>query len=168
MERWISEVKSFAQDSYEAGQSSKEKAEPDEAENNATEPDPTDSGSDEMGDFAEKKSSEQFPNIQLVEDFLTGSTAFQALSHNFRIFVLPRRLSQLALSIPPGQIRFSNDDVVSLINKIKTFIEEHTGARWNWWPLRPRKQLLGPNQTRMHWQCVRLSPSARTCKANRK
>ncbi|MCJ1347669.1 hypothetical protein MMC31_005897 [Peltigera leucophlebia] len=133
MERWTKSIAS---------------GEPYEAENTATDSGSNDSGSDDKGE-----SSEQFPNIQLVEDFLTGSAAFHALSHNFGIFVLPRSLSQLALSIPPSQIRFSNDNDVSLINKIKSFMEEHTGAQWNWWPLSPRKQFLGPKQTRMHWQC---------------
>lgn len=163
-ERW---TKSIAQGSYEAGQSSKESGEPNEAENTATESGSSDSDSDEKGDLSEKKSLEQFPNIQLVEDFLTGSDAFHALSHNFGIFVLPRSLSQLALSIPPNQIRFSNDNDVSLPNKIKTFMEEHTGAQWNWWPLSPRKQLLGPNQTRIYWQCVCLPPGQSICKSNR-
>lgn len=140
--------------SYEAGQSSEARGEPDEAEGTSTASGSSDSGSDDNGGFPGKMSAEQFPNIHLVEDFLTRSAAFHALSHNLGIFVLPRSLSQLALSIPPSQIRFSNDNDVSLVNKIKTFIEEHTGAQWNWWPLSPRKQLLGPNQTRMHWQCV--------------
>lgn len=38
-------------------------------------------------------------------------------------------------------------------------MEEHTGTRWNWSPFSPRKQFLGPTQTRMYWQCVRLPPS---------
>ena len=136
-------------DRTETEQSSNEEWEPDGAENTATKSSSSDSESDEKGEF---------PNIQLVEDFLTGSDAFRALSLNFGIFVLPRSLSQLALSIPPNQIRFSNYNDVSLLNKIKTFMEEHTGAQWNLWPLSPRKQLLGSNQTRMHWQCVCLPP----------
>lgn len=96
MERWIA---SHTQDSNDAGASLL-----DQAENNATESDSSDSGSDENGDFAGKKGLERFPNIQQLENFLTGSTAFQALLHNFRIFALPRSLSQLALSIPSSQI----------------------------------------------------------------
>lgn len=154
MERW---TKSITPGSYEAGQSSKESGEPVEAENTAIESGSSDSESDDKGEFSGKESSGPFPNIQLVENFLTGSAAFQALSHNFGTLVLPRSLSQLALSIPPSQIRFSNENDISLLNKMKTFMEEQTGAAWNWWPLSPRKKLLGPNQTRMHWQCVRFS-----------
>ena len=143
--------------SIEARVNPKEKGEPDEAEGIATESSSSDSESDERGEF---------PNIQLdiqqMEDFLTGSYAFRLLSHDFGISVLPRSLSQLALSIPPNQIRFSNYNDHSLSNKIKTFMEEHTGAQWNWWPLSPRKKLLGSNQTRMHWQCVCLTPSPPT------
>lgn len=157
MERWIVGAKSYAQEASLL----------DQTENNTIESHSSDSGSDENGDIAGKKGLERFPNIQQLENFLTGSTAFHALLHNFRIFVLPRSLSQLALSIPSRQVRFSNGNDVSLINKIKTFMEEHTGTRWNWWPFSPRKQFLSPNQTRMYWQCVRLSPLQRTCRANR-
>ena len=131
----------------------------DQAENNTTESDFSDSGSDENGDIAGKKGLERFPNIQQLENFLTGSTAFHALLHNFRIFVRPQSLSQLAFSTPSRQIKFSNENDFSLINKMKTFMEEHTGAQWNWWPFSPRKQFLGPNRARVYCQCVCLSPS---------
>ncbi len=95
MECWISGKKSSAQDFYKAKKSSKKDGKAFEIEKNTSESDSSDSH------FAEKKSSEPFLIIQIVEDFLTKSNAFHRLSQNLRVFILPRSFSQLASSIPP-------------------------------------------------------------------
>lgn len=53
-----------------------------------------DSQSDKDGQ--EGISSYEFPNMQCIEEFLGKSSAFQNLSTNLGIFVLPYRLRSLA------------------------------------------------------------------------
>ena len=159
LEHWISRGQYFAGPIDEGEQASDKTRESDETDNNSTESPSSDSNSDgdepEVDeDKAGAKSFNEFPNIQLVEDFLTGGSAFQALSTTFAVFVLPLNLRRLIMSVPLAKMRFSVEDDLSLLNKLKSFMEIHTGARWNWWPLKPRVPLLNANQMRMHWQCV--------------
>lgn len=63
-------------------------------------------------------------------------------------------LTRILMSIPSDRIWFSTEDDLSVWNKIKAFVENHTEENWNWWPLRPRMRLLQKDQTRLHWRCV--------------
>ena len=103
------------------------------------------------GDEQEGKSSYEFPNI---EEFLGKSSAFQNLSTNLGIFVLPYRLRSLAFLSRSNQVRISTGQGFSVGDKLKAFIERQTGVSWIWWPLRPRVPSLGPEETRIYWQCV--------------
>ena len=105
-------------------------------------------------DEQEGISSYEFPNMQYIEEFLGKSSAFQNLSTNLGIFVLPYRLRSLAFLSRSNQVRFLTGQGFSVGDKLKAFMERQTSASWIWWPLRPRVPSLGPEETRIYWQCV--------------
>lgn len=49
---------------------------------------------------------------------------------------------------------FSHKEDLSFSNRCKAFLEEVSGERWCWWPLRPRMRLLQDDEIRVHWRCV--------------
>lgn len=94
-----------------------------------------------------------------MEKILTRGRPFQNLSMNLEILALPATLgplTRLLMSIPNDRIWFSAENNISFLNRLKTFIEEHTEEDWNWWPLQPRMRVLKSNQIRLHWRCVSI------------
>ena len=68
--------------------------------------------------------------------------------------LLPLDLRQVLHSIPKEHIRVSYDQDLSITNRIKGWIEDHTQVKWNWWPLEPRKRMLLDDEARISWNCV--------------
>ena len=73
------------------------------------------------------------------------------------VLYLPPNLRRLIMSVPQAKIRFSTEDDLSASNRLKSFVEIHTGTEWNWWPLKQRVLLLKENQVRIHWECVSIT-----------
>lgn len=94
-----------------------------------------------------------------MEKFLVRGRPFENLCMNLEVLPLPATLSSLTrqlMSVPNDRIWFSTEEDLSISNKIKTFLEEHTEQNWIWWPLQPRMRGLVKNQIRLHWRCVRI------------
>jgi hypothetical protein len=125
--------------------------------------DGTNSNSEDGDDLKDPdRMTSVLPNVEEMEIFLIGGTSFRNLLISLHLFLLPpvlAGLTRVLRSIPNDRIWFSTEDNLSLFNKAKSFIEDHTGEDWNWWPLRPRMRLLKENQTRLHWRCVRAPPT---------
>jgi WD40 repeat protein len=98
---------------------------------------------------------ESFPSFERLAQFLIGGLAFQAFSTSFALFLLPVDLRRLVLSISPKNVKFSEEEDISVSNRLKIFLESHTGTRWSWWPLKPAMPFLASGHIRMHWECVR-------------
>ncbi|KAJ5765481.1 hypothetical protein N7520_005040 [Penicillium odoratum] len=92
--------------------------------------------------------------ISEMKIFMRKARSFQVLLKDFMIMFLPSDLQCVLLSIPKNNIWVSQEQDLSLINRAKGWIEDQTQARWNWWPLKPRKRLLRDSESRMFWQCV--------------
>lgn len=90
----------------------------------------------------------------LIDNEITPGRAVPDPLGNF-----PGPLTRIIMSIPRDRIWFSAEDDLSVWNKVKTFVENHTEENWNWWPLRPRMRMLQINQTRLHWRCVSNLPN---------
>jgi len=154
MENWVSETLpvSTHNDKRMEVQANQSDSDSQASEGDSMHSASNDSQSDK--DEQEGKSSYGFPNMQYIEEFLGKSSAFQNLSTNLGIFVLPSRLRSLAFLSRSNQVRFSTGQGFSVGDKLKAFIERQTGASWIWWPLRPRVPSPGPEETRIYWQCV--------------
>ncbi|KAH7118925.1 hypothetical protein B0J11DRAFT_591405 [Dendryphion nanum] len=74
------------------------------------------------------------------------------LDLELRLLVLPASLRETIESIPKADIHISHANDLSLINKIKAFIEDNTPIDWEWWPLKPRVPDLPPGRRRLEWQ----------------
>jgi hypothetical protein len=120
----------------------------------------------------------------MVKDFMISSTAFSMFRENLRQFIQPASRSKLSRllaklskperndSIPestksklrslkrdldfisPGQIRISYQESSSLLNRLKSIVEELTKETWEWWPLKPRMRPLASGDARLRWDCV--------------
>ena len=100
------------------------------------------------------------PNVAEMESFLFQGNPFRSLITNTCLFLLPVArisLSRVLMTIPYDNIYFSSEDNLSILNRVKGFIEDYTEENWNWWPLQPRMRLLTNDQTRVFWKCVRNS-----------
>jgi len=100
------------------------------------------------------------PNVAEMESFLLQGNSFRSLLTNICLFLLPAALTPLSrvlMTIPYDRIYFSSEDNLSILNRVKGFVEDHTEENWNWWPLQPRMRPLAKNQTRVYWKCVRSS-----------
>ena len=121
----------------------------------------TDDDGDDDDEFEQPK---PLPNIGEMENFLLCGNSFRKFSANICLFLLPASLTSLTrvlMSIPYDRIWFSDEEDPSLVNRLKTMIEDATEENWNWWPLRPRMKTLLKGQTRVHWICVSLIASLR-------
>jgi hypothetical protein len=121
----------------------------------------TDEDSDVETEFEQPK---PLPNIDEMESFLLCGNSFRNLSASICLFLLPASLASLTrvlMSIPHDHVWFSDEEDSSLMNKLKTIIEDATEENWNWWPLRPRMKTLQKEQTRVHWICVSITTSLR-------
>jgi hypothetical protein len=94
-----------------------------------------------------------------MKEFMAQDGSYQSFSIESQLSLLPAALSSLTriiMSIPNDRIWFSARDDLSISNKVKALIEDCTEENWNWWPLQARMRALQDNQTRVHWQCVRI------------
>jgi len=119
-------------------------------------------GYSEEEDSDDDINTDTLSKVAEMKAFLLSGNPFRNLSVNLRIFLLPASLQPLVrtiMSIPndPGNERiwFSKEEDNSFLNKFKAVVEDTSGEKWNWWPLRPRMRVLQPHETRMHWLCVR-------------
>lgn len=103
------------------------------------------------GDSSE---TDEFPHISELEVFVHRTRAFQVLLKDTMLVFLPTELRQVLLSIPKEHIWLSQEQDLSLINRMKIWVEDKTQVRWNWWPLEARKRMLQDGESRMFWQCV--------------
>lgn len=112
-----------------------------------------DSGAMEM-DSEDENEPYSFPYISELKAFLLASKAFQSLQVQFALMFLSSDLGDMLQSIPKESIRLSQDQDVSISNRLKILGENTTGVRWNWWPLSQGKRMLNPGESRLFWQCV--------------
>ena len=63
--------------------------------------------------------------------------------------------------VPADEVTISYTDLLSTPDYLKDAIEEWMGETWDWWPLRPRRQLLREGFGRVKWHCVRSLVSSR-------
>jgi hypothetical protein len=120
--------------------------------------------SEEKEDFSDDSDDEDFeklsdlPNVAEMESFILRGKPFSKISATLCLFPLPNSLSSLTrilMSMPRDRVWFSDEEDTSLLNKMKTTIEDATENNWDWWPLRPKMKQLQKDQTRVHWHCVR-------------
>ncbi|KAJ5641663.1 hypothetical protein N7490_005663 [Penicillium lividum] len=109
------------------------------------------SGSDDSSEAGE------FPYISEMKTFMRKARSFQVLLKDLMIMFFPSDLRGVLLSIPKKNIWVSQEQDLSLLNRVKGWIEDQTQARWNWWPLKPSKRLLKDSESRMFWKCVSRS-----------
>ncbi|PNP54333.1 hypothetical protein THARTR1_05540 [Trichoderma harzianum] len=95
-----------------------------------------------------------FPYISELKAFLLASKAFQSLQIRFALMFLSADLGDMLQSIPKESIWLSQEQDVSISNRLKILVENTTKARWNWWPLSQGKRMLNPGESRLFWNCV--------------
>jgi hypothetical protein len=115
----------------------------------------------ESSDSDDGSEEDKFPYISGMENFLRESKSFEILLRDFMLLFLPTELKHVLLSIPKKHIWFSQEQDLSLANRLKAWVEDSTQVRWNWWPLEPRKRMLQEGESRMFWRCV--SPKKFRC-----
>ncbi|KAH6698143.1 hypothetical protein BKA61DRAFT_497437 [Leptodontidium sp. MPI-SDFR-AT-0119] len=96
------------------------------------------------------------PNVVEMEKFLLEGNSFHLLVTNICLFLLPASLTSLSrvlMTVPYNDIYFSSEEYISVLNRVKGFLEDHTEENWNWWPLQPRVRPLARGQTRVYWTC---------------
>jgi hypothetical protein len=103
----------------------------------------SDSDSDSLGD--------EFPNISL-----------QILLKDFMLMFLPTELRHVLSSIPKEHVWASQEQDLSVANRVKAWVEDSTQVSWNWWPLKSRKRMLRDGESRIFWKCV--SPNLLKCR----
>ncbi|KAL5320208.1 hypothetical protein ACEPPN_011009 [Leptodophora sp. 'Broadleaf-Isolate-01'] len=85
------------------------------------------------------------PNVVEMEKFLLEGNSFHLLVTNICLFLLPASLTSLSrvlMTVPYNDIYFSSEEYISVLNRVKGFLEDHTEENWNWWPLQPRVRPL--------------------------
>jgi hypothetical protein len=109
---------------------------------------------DDSSDSDDNSGRDEFPYISGMENFLRGSRSFQILLKDFMLMFLPAELRHVLLSIPKRHIWVSQEQDLSLPNRLKAWVEDSTQVRWRWWPLKSRKRMLQEGESRMFWRCV--------------
>ncbi|KAF2998955.1 hypothetical protein E8E13_006894 [Curvularia kusanoi] len=66
---------------------------------------------------------------------------------------LSREIQEVLDTIPKDDIWLSDEQNVSLLNRVKAMIEDYTLLEWNWWPLQPRMRALRNLEKRLFWRC---------------
>lgn len=55
---------------------------------------------------------------------------------------------------PTTKFTWSHGKGLSVVDRLKGFVEDSMGETWNWWPLRPRVRRLSDGFCRLSWQTV--------------
>lgn len=120
----------------------------------------TDEGSlsDSSGESSDDNLIEN-SHLDEMTRFFCDSRSFHVLVNEFRTLLLPSRIRDILLSHPRDRIWISTEQDATLSNQIKSYIEDYTQLRWDWWPLQPRLRKLGSDQSRLFTQCVRHGTS---------
>ncbi|KAL6834007.1 hypothetical protein J3E69DRAFT_325707 [Trichoderma sp. SZMC 28015] len=95
-----------------------------------------------------------FPYISELKAFLLASKAFQSLQVQFALMFLSSDLGDVLQSIPRESIWLSQEQDVSISNRLKILVENTTKVRWNWWPLGQGKRMLNLGESRLFWRCT--------------
>lgn len=99
---------------------------------------------------------DNFPFTSELKTFLLASEAFKQLQMRFTLLFLSADLGYILQSIPKDHIWLSKEQDVSISTRFKAFVEISTRVKWNWWPLSPRKRMLGLGESRLFWKCVSI------------
>lgn len=112
---------------------------------------------DEMG-FSDSSDDDldaiDLPHLAELTAFFCDSYSFRFLLNEFRVLCFPASIRDIVLSTPRSQIWISEEQNLTLTNRLKSYIEDYTQLRWVWWPLQPRMKSLNPDQVRLFWRCV--------------
>ncbi|KAI4703158.1 hypothetical protein J4E81_002035 [Alternaria sp. BMP 2799] len=85
-------------------------------------------------------------------DDLKCPAPYDNLNRDLALLILREPLRQLLPSIPKRAIDLSSRNDTSLSNKTKAFLEDHTMAEWDWWPLAPRVPDIAYGECRLQWE----------------
>ncbi|KAI4911823.1 hypothetical protein J4E90_006640 [Alternaria incomplexa] len=85
-------------------------------------------------------------------DDLKCPAPYDNLNRDLALLVCRDPLRQLLSSVPKRAIDLSERNDTSLSNKTKAFLEDHTMAEWDWWPLAPRVPEIAYGECRLHWK----------------
>ena len=144
-------------DDWIAGNAPQSNAAKSKAPNNISFSDDESCDVDDDGD--ENQQKDLLPSAVEMEEILLRGRPFQNLSMNFEALLLPAALgslTRLLMTVPNDRIWFSVENDLSLSNRLKILIEDHTEENWNWWPLQPSMRSLKNDETRLHWRCVSI------------
>ncbi|KAF2679311.1 hypothetical protein K458DRAFT_346974 [Lentithecium fluviatile CBS 122367] len=94
------------------------------------------------------------PHLSEMEKVFRDSRSFRLLINSFRKILLPRQLRQILDSNATSQIWLSEGQNNSVINRLKSYIEDSTQLEWNWWPLEARMRALKDDESRLLWRCI--------------
>lgn len=123
--------------------------------------DHADNSDDDHDDDDNDNEEDTIIDLVDIEKFMFTGQPFLDFVNSFRILLLPTKLTHVTsslLSATPGSISFSAENDYSISNRIKSFIEDHTVDKWDWWPFEPRMPYLKPSEVRVKWRCVSLNP----------
>lgn len=107
-----------------------------------------------VSDSDDDTEKDEFPYISELKAFLRGAVSFQVLLKEFMLIFFSTELRHVLLSIRKEDIWVSQEQDLSLTNRFKTWVEDKTHVRWNWWPLESRKRMLRDGESRLFWYCV--------------
>ncbi|KAL8364769.1 hypothetical protein RB595_003849 [Gaeumannomyces hyphopodioides] len=96
---------------------------------------------------------EEFPHISELRRFLQRAESYERLLKDFELMFLPAWLARVLRSVSKENITLSTQQDISVANSLKSWVEDHTQVRWNWWPLERRKRPLRDGQFRIFWKC---------------
>lgn len=108
-------------------------------------------GNDEAedGDYYEDI---RIASIEHAKAFLRRGDPFQGLVLRLRLLALPLFIRDVLDMASMDSIAISSINDNSLMNRAKAFMEDFTGAEWDWWPLIPRVPDVGRNKFRLQWE----------------
>jgi hypothetical protein len=122
----------------------------DSDDSDGSEADPEEDNQSQHGDFA------NFPRLDMVMRTLIKGRPFQDMITGMKELLLPPGLLDEILPIPRAHIRYDATEDTNILSSFQGFIEDITALPWDRWPLPPKMHKLRPDETRVHWRCVRI------------
>ncbi|KAI9147240.1 Ankyrin repeat domain-containing protein [Paramyrothecium foliicola] len=108
----------------------------------------------DTGDEEEEDELQKFHHTSEMKDFLRESASFRWLQQELIQTFLPVEINDVLQSIPKSQIKLLQSQDDTLLNHFKSWVEERSGIKWNWWPLKRRNRRLHEDEARISWRCT--------------
>lgn len=105
-------------------------------------------------------SQPEFDYVKKMERFMFEGLPFRKFLERLQLQTirLPYiSIRQTLMAVRENDIEFCFPNSGSWFDRLRSYVERNSAAKWDWWPLSPPRSALADDHCRIMWRCVSLN-----------